>query len=911
VNEQEVARLIVRVMGDATQYHRMLNQATSATQRFTSMLGFSFNNISLAGLTIRFSSMFEQLQTSFGTMLGSDGLGRRMISELRQLAAETPLTMTGVAQGARELLQYGVYAGDVVDVLRRIGDISGQTEEQMHRMTRAYGQVMSMGALHGQERRQMINAGFDPIAEISRTTGRSTGDLLSSMRQGGISAQMVVEAFHTATTAGGRFNDAMLRQNRTLYGLWSNLRDDAIRTLARLGDDLVEMLNLKQIVRGVTDMVNKFRQWYEALSPTVRRAIVQVIGLTGAFIGLATSMGILRMTLLATTYGFGVLENFISFLLSPLVMLGWQIRYTVVGAFTLLRIAFNEIIAVAPTVGRALFFVGEVAFQAFNLASMAIAGFGVTLAQLPVTVGTAIARISSYIWSLLPSLNGLMIFLGQTMPIAFGAMLNFLSSNTFTMIGQKLLPILDALALRFRNFLLNFSWGDIIYNIGSGISYVVTGIGSLTMGFIRLAATGVAALFQGITSAVWGLGRAISSVFVLSARGFIGMFTMLGPTFWVILGVMTAIAVLVSDDLNPSTWSMTAAWNAVKQAAVDLFNFLFPVWNAFQGAVRGFAVLAVTVWNEAGEGLATLLGYGSSGIFRMGLTWRDVFLGIREWIFTAFIYLEFHTRRSRLYFQRMQLGLAMSMVTMWDSMRWFGRNMAIFFTWLGANWRGALVDMGNMFVTFFQNALRNAGNFAGMIWDAMFGDEEVDWAAGWRNMLEGFERVTPAIQWEGFNLANIASPIMLDLQRQFNALERQLGETWEQFRDRRLREIEMANPLRLADPETFEPYGQRVGENIAQGIGKGLKDWDHVLFRSAEANRRIEAYRNRLMGLETDPHVRGGAHGMRAGNPNMPNARDVNAFRGNDIVAQLQRVNNNLEGNPQIQINQANLPVNV
>src|SRR5690606_25401177 len=88
---------------------------------------------------------------------------------------------------------------------KAIGDIAMGDANKMNSLTLAYSQMTSTGKLMGQDLLQMINAGFNPLNEISKKTGKSIGDLKKEMEQGKISANMVEKAFIGATSEGGQF----------------------------------------------------------------------------------------------------------------------------------------------------------------------------------------------------------------------------------------------------------------------------------------------------------------------------------------------------------------------------------------------------------------------------------------------------------------------------------------------------------------------------------------------------------------------------------------------------------------------------------------------------------------------------------------------------------------------------------
>ena len=71
----------------------------------------------------------------------------------------------------------------------------------------------------------MVNAGFNPLEEISRKTGKSIGELKNEMSKGAISSKMVQDAFISATSAGGKFYGMASEGAKTLNGQISMLEE--------------------------------------------------------------------------------------------------------------------------------------------------------------------------------------------------------------------------------------------------------------------------------------------------------------------------------------------------------------------------------------------------------------------------------------------------------------------------------------------------------------------------------------------------------------------------------------------------------------------------------------------------------------------------------------------------------------
>ena len=155
---------------------------------------------------VEYNARMEQYTTSFTTMLGDQAKAQQLVNDLKTQAAKTPFGMGDLAGSMQTLLAFGISLEDAKKHLMQIGDISQGDAQKMESLTLAFAQMSSTGKLTGQDLNQMINAGFNPLEEISRTTGKSIGELKEEMAKGAISADMVADAFASATEEGGRFH---------------------------------------------------------------------------------------------------------------------------------------------------------------------------------------------------------------------------------------------------------------------------------------------------------------------------------------------------------------------------------------------------------------------------------------------------------------------------------------------------------------------------------------------------------------------------------------------------------------------------------------------------------------------------------------------------------------------------------
>lgn len=119
----------------------------------------------------------------------------------------------------------------------------------------------------------MVNAGFNPLEEISRKTGKSIGELKEQMSKGAISSKMVQDAFISATAAGGKFYGMSQEGAKTLKGQISMLHESLdlmFNDLGQKGEGVVI-----SSVQGLTKLIENYEQ--------VGRVILGLVETYGAY----------------------------------------------------------------------------------------------------------------------------------------------------------------------------------------------------------------------------------------------------------------------------------------------------------------------------------------------------------------------------------------------------------------------------------------------------------------------------------------------------------------------------------------------------------------------------------------------------------------------------------------------------
>ena len=238
------------------------SMATSAAKMFAAYQ-LAAKSFGLVTSSVKAAANLEAMNAEFEVMLGNAEAARYLVQQIQQFAAVTPFETEGLVGNVRLMMAFGQSANEAMAAIKTLGDVAGSDQERLNSLSLAYAQVMAAGKLQGQDLLQFVNAGFNPLAEISRKTGKSVAQLRKEMEKGNISAAMVTEAFQQATGPGGRFFGNMEKQSRTLNGLWSTLRDNFRMMMADLGDRMVPFI--KAVIEAFIPLMDSVAGAYRQL----------------------------------------------------------------------------------------------------------------------------------------------------------------------------------------------------------------------------------------------------------------------------------------------------------------------------------------------------------------------------------------------------------------------------------------------------------------------------------------------------------------------------------------------------------------------------------------------------------------------------------------------------------------------
>lgn len=239
------------------------------------------------GVVAKMGMEAEKTATSFNVLVGSEAKAAKMLGEINKYADNTLWDRSTTQNASKTMLGFGISTETVVDDLKMLGDVAMGDKNKLQSLALVFGQISAAGKLQGQDLLQLINAGYNPLLDLSELTGKSVATLKDEMSKGLITFDMVRAAFQRATGEGGKFNKMTEQIAQTSYGAFEQLKGKLIGTLLELYELIKPFVIpvINALGKGL-DYISKVADWasqhLNVLVPVIKVLTVSIAAYTVA-----------------------------------------------------------------------------------------------------------------------------------------------------------------------------------------------------------------------------------------------------------------------------------------------------------------------------------------------------------------------------------------------------------------------------------------------------------------------------------------------------------------------------------------------------------------------------------------------------------------------------------------------------
>ena len=207
-----------------------------------------------------FSQELEYAKVAYSNLFGDTALADEFINVLKDFAATTPFSFAESEAAAKRLLAYGIQYKNVMYVMQGVLAASSMqgNPQVIESVSRALGQIYTKGRLMNEEMRQLAEAGI-PAYEILQEKLGLTQKQLQNLGKEGIPASKAINALVDGMNE--RFGGVVSASSRTLKGIISNIKDNAVMLVSGAFEPLITYI--KSGLNELGEFLFKMREIFE------------------------------------------------------------------------------------------------------------------------------------------------------------------------------------------------------------------------------------------------------------------------------------------------------------------------------------------------------------------------------------------------------------------------------------------------------------------------------------------------------------------------------------------------------------------------------------------------------------------------------------------------------------------------
>ncbi len=225
------------------------------------------------GWGVKLAADAEKAQTAFSTMLGSADKAQVLLKQISEFAASTPFESPELRTAAQSLLSFGVSAGNVMNRLKTLGDVAAGSNSEISDLALIYGKTLAKGKFELEQGNQLAERGIPIYATLAKNMGKSQQEIMAMITAGQVTSDDVLRSFETMAGAGGIFADAMGKQSKTIWGLWSSLTDNIGLIATDIGQMVVDAFGFKGGLTSLVDATGTIREVIGEWEPVFNAAV--------------------------------------------------------------------------------------------------------------------------------------------------------------------------------------------------------------------------------------------------------------------------------------------------------------------------------------------------------------------------------------------------------------------------------------------------------------------------------------------------------------------------------------------------------------------------------------------------------------------------------------------------------------
>lgn len=230
--------------------------------------------VAAATFGVKSAADFQQTRIGLENMLGSADKARSLLGDISKFAADTPFEFPELAQATRQLVAFGFSGEDAFNTMKQLGDVSAAVGAPINDLAYLMGTLRTQGRAFTVDIRQFAQRGIPIYEYLAKVLKTSEKNISSMIEAGKIGFPEVQKAFAAMTGEGGKFNNTMEKQSKSLSGIFSTLKDNIGQTVREMvgitqGGDIKEGSLFDFLAKGGAKAVEELPRTIERIGMAI------------------------------------------------------------------------------------------------------------------------------------------------------------------------------------------------------------------------------------------------------------------------------------------------------------------------------------------------------------------------------------------------------------------------------------------------------------------------------------------------------------------------------------------------------------------------------------------------------------------------------------------------------------------
>jgi tape measure domain-containing protein len=215
----------------------------------------------LTGAAVKFTNEIDRNRQQLTLFTKDVQVTNQIIASLQRTADTTSLGLPGLLEATKTMSAYGIEAKNAGAATKMLGDLALGDNEKLQRFAVNFAQISSLGRAYTVDLKQFGMAGIPIFDALSKTTGKTTAEVMKMAEEGKITYPLVVKALQDLTKEGASFYKGaerggtdLDRATQQMLGSWEKLQQKVGTAVAPA---IVKAINgIAEALNGVLALID-------------------------------------------------------------------------------------------------------------------------------------------------------------------------------------------------------------------------------------------------------------------------------------------------------------------------------------------------------------------------------------------------------------------------------------------------------------------------------------------------------------------------------------------------------------------------------------------------------------------------------------------------------------------------------